>query len=183
MSAQQIKEKYTKEIDALQETGNHHVDIYNSQLIKGYEKQLEGQKVFSRVVGACGGETDTFDIITYRVIHQMDKQGTYTMDAVTADTNLKKYVSSLTDVEYKRVVDTFDLTRSYKKRGDATEWNSRRCTFFIKSVLGTAYGIEYGAETTTKNNVVSNRIFTCNRMIELKEKYQSRLVCDYGYAF
>jgi hypothetical protein len=180
MNKDRMQEVYTKEIEALKENGNHHIDIYNSQLIKGYEKQLEGQKVFNQVTG---GSNATLNIATYKALRQLDRKGMYTMDSTTADANLKKYLVSLTDVEYKRIVDTFEITRSYKDRGDVSEWNNRRCTFFIKSVLNTAYGMEYGAETKAKNDTVTKRVFTCNRMIVLKNKYNSRLVCDYECAF
>jgi hypothetical protein len=179
MNKDKIQEVYTKEIEALKETGNHHIDIYNSQLIKGYEKQLEGQKVFNQVTG---GRDDTFSIDSYKAKRQLDSNGNFTMESTTVDANLKKYLVSLTIVEYKRIVDTFDITRSYKDRGDVNEWDSRRCTFFIKSVLNTAYGMEYRAESSTRKDV-TKRVFTCNRVTVLKEKYQSGLVSDDGYAF
>jgi hypothetical protein len=162
-----------KKINNITKKASYNLELYKTKTTY-FKVLIEASKFY---IGLCGNPEILLSIEeTQKVVN-----------ATETDNKFKTYIGSMDPADYKTLVNMFGLTRAYNNRDGYLKWDTRKCTFFIKKILNTAFDISYGVVRVgpKARAKVETRVFAQDLITQLGAKYNSNILqdgCKYDFS-
>lgn len=174
---ERYKYKMARVLDKMTKNTNYNIRMFKDKTTNYYNKIIMGMELLNAICPTDYKET----------LLDCNQVSGHLSDFVT---KTQKYIQSMPDDTYKKLVNTFGMTESFNDK--TKEWTSTRCSHFVKTVSKEAFGMEYKVTDrgNTKDGYMITKSLLSHDIVSIIEKYCPTLLVPLsktttlkGYAF